>query len=256
MQRGVMNETLTVKQVANLAGVSVRTLHYYDQINLLNPERVSSNGYRLYNADSLFRLQQIMFYRELGLNLEDIRLILDHPDFDELQALEGHRTSLQSQIKRLQELLKTVDHTISHLRGLRTMEKKDFFNGFSTEKQAEYEEEIARRYGKEILAESKKVWDASSPQEREGILQEGRDITLALVEAMHLGPGSPEAQAQVEAWRNYLSCNFWIPNNDQFLALGQGYAVDPEFRATYEAIQPGLAEFIATAIEIYIKNLN
>jgi MerR family transcriptional regulator, thiopeptide resistance regulator len=245
---------LTIKQLADLAGVSVRTLHYYDQINLLPPEKVNSNGYRQYNEASLRRLQQILFYRELGLTLEEIGRILDRPDFNELQALEQHRAALYDQIKRLQALVKTVDHTISHLKGESLMSQKEFFNGFNPEKQAEYEKEIAEKYGSDVLAASKKVWDASTPDERNGILAEGQAINLALVEAMPSGPGSPAAQAQVEAWRNYLSRNFWSPSDEQYLALGQGYAEHPDFRATYEAIQPGLADFLAKAIEIYIQN--
>src|SRR5258708_4830532 len=107
----------TVKQVADLAEVSVRTLHYYDEIGLLSPSEVGANGYRYYDDAALLRLQQILFYREIGLELTQIKGILDNSDFDLLIALQTHRLVLQSKIKRLEKLVSTVDSTIMHLVG-------------------------------------------------------------------------------------------------------------------------------------------
>ncbi|HEX7975780.1 MAG TPA: MerR family transcriptional regulator [Anaerolineales bacterium] len=95
----------TVKQLSGLAGVSARTLHYYDEIGLLHPEQVGQNGYRYYGEGSLLRLQQILFYKELDLSLQEIREILDQPDFDLVRALESHRTALQRRQRRLDRLI-------------------------------------------------------------------------------------------------------------------------------------------------------
>ena len=102
----------TVKQLADLAGVSPRTLHYYDQIDLLSPSKVEDNGYRNYDLSALQRLQQILFYREMGLSLKDIKTLLDTPDFDVLAALQAHKRELEKKAGRIFELLDTVDNTI------------------------------------------------------------------------------------------------------------------------------------------------
>ncbi|MFV9503772.1 MAG: MerR family transcriptional regulator [Oscillochloridaceae bacterium umkhey_bin13] len=136
----------TVKQLAQLDGVSVRTLHYYDEIGLLKPASVGANGYRYYEETDLFRLQQILFFRELDLGLEQIKQIIVAPDFDLVTALQTHRHALEAKISRLQQLIVTVDRTIMHLVGemkVRTMDK--VFEGFNEEQQRQYQEEAARR---------------------------------------------------------------------------------------------------------------
>ena len=129
----------TVKQLSTLAGVTPRTLHHYDQINLLKPESVGENGYRYYGEKSVLRLQQILFYRELGFSLESIRDVLGKPEFQILDALEDHRESLQGRMRRLERLIQTVDKTIHHLKGEDFMSAKGLFEGFSEEQQEEYD---------------------------------------------------------------------------------------------------------------------
>src|SRR6266481_8421618 len=141
----------TVKQLSDLAAVSVRTLHYYDEIGLLKPSKVGANGYRYYDEDTLLRLQQILFYREIGLELLQIKDILNSPDFDLLAALRSHRAVLQAQISRQQHLITTIDSTIMHLAGEMNMSKKRLFEGFSEEKQKQYEREARLEYGPEIV---------------------------------------------------------------------------------------------------------
>ena len=105
--------TYTVKQLADLAGVSPRTLHYYDEIDLLSPSSVGSNGYRQYDTTAVIRLQQILFYKELGLSLKEIKALLDTPNFDELAALEAHKSRLEQKAGRILELLDTTDPKFS-----------------------------------------------------------------------------------------------------------------------------------------------
>ena len=107
----------TVKQLSSLAGVTPRTLHHYDQIGLLKPSQVGENGYRYYGEESLLRLQQILFYRELDLPLDEIRKIMGRRDFDALAALENHKQELEKRIESLLGLIETVDNTILHLKG-------------------------------------------------------------------------------------------------------------------------------------------
>ena len=122
----------TIKQLADLAGVSIRTLHYYDEIGLLKPTSYGENGYRYYDEQAVLRLQQILFFRELDFSLDDVKDILDQPEFDVLHALREHRQALEQKVTRLNRLINTVDNTISHLKGELEMSQKSFFEGFDS----------------------------------------------------------------------------------------------------------------------------
>src|SRR3990172_4234112 len=117
----------TVKQLSKMAGITSRTLHYYDEIGLLKPSRVGDNGYRYYGEESVLRLQQILFYRELDIPLEDIKKIIGRRDFDVLGALRSHKEALQKQVTRLNRLIHTVDNTINHLKGNTIMSERSLF---------------------------------------------------------------------------------------------------------------------------------
>ena len=143
-----------IKEFGKLMKVSVRTLHHYDAIGLLKPSHVGDNGYRYYGDESLLRLQQILFYRELDLPLEDIKGIMGRHDFDVLGALESHKDALQERIERLNTLLSTVDHTIYHLKGKTKMNPKGLFEGFSEEEQEKLAEEAAQKWDAETVRAS------------------------------------------------------------------------------------------------------
>ena len=121
----------TVKQVAAMSGVSVRTLHFYDQSGLLKPARVGANGYRFYEEPQLLKLQQVLFYRELGFELKKIKRIVGRPDFEVLAALRSHREVLQADLARTRTLVDTIDRTISHLKGATKMKEEEMFAGFT-----------------------------------------------------------------------------------------------------------------------------
>ena len=121
----------TVKQVAKMSGVSVRTLHFYDETGLLNPARHGANGYRFYEEQQLLILQQILFYRELGFELKQIKSILSRPDFEKVAALESHRKVLGKNLSRTRTLIETIDKTIKHLKGTEKMSSEEMFLGFT-----------------------------------------------------------------------------------------------------------------------------
>ena len=121
----------TVKQVATMSGVSVRTLHFYDEEGLLEPAYTGSNGYRYYEEQQLLTLQQILFYRELGIELRQIRQLLGRPDFQRVDALRSHRAALEERLARTRQLLETIDHTIDHLEGRKPMKEEQIFAGFT-----------------------------------------------------------------------------------------------------------------------------
>jgi DNA-binding transcriptional MerR regulator/quercetin dioxygenase-like cupin family protein len=121
----------TVKQVAALSGVSVRTLHFYDETGLLKPAYVGTNGYRFYEEPQLLTLQQILFYRELGLELKQIKQLLGRAEFEKVAALQSHRQVLEGKLTRTRSLLGTIDKTIAHLKGRKKMTTEEMFVGFS-----------------------------------------------------------------------------------------------------------------------------
>src|SRR3954470_16989745 len=160
----------TVKQVAAMSRVSVRTLHFYDETGLLKPAYLGANGYRYYEEPQLLQLQQILFYRELGFELKQIAEILGAPDFDKVAALESHRKVLKGNLSRTRELLRTVENTIEHLKGTHKMKTNELFAGFDPEQQAAHEEYLVTRFGQgatTAIAEAKrnvKSWSKSDWQ--------------------------------------------------------------------------------------------
>lgn len=243
----------TVKQLSDLAGVSVRTLHYYDEIGLLEPSSIAGNGYRYYSDQALLRLQQILFYRELELELKQIRRILEDPSFDLAAALQSHRSALQAKIERLKALIQTVDATIMHLAGEIKMNQKSIFEGFSPEKQKQYDEEAERLWG-ESARESARLWKSYSEQKKQEILREGGEIYAGIAAQMSKGPASPEVQASLERWRQHMRY-FYEPAPGVLRALGEMYHDHPDFNATFTAIHPGLPAFLKKAIALYVDGL-
>jgi DNA-binding transcriptional MerR regulator len=245
----------TVKQLSDLANVSVRTLHYYDEIGLLHPSKVGTNSYRYYDDDALLRLQQILFYREIGLELLQIREILDSADFDRLGALQSHRRVLKEKMTRLQHLIDTVDDTVMHLTGDTNMSKKRLFEAFSEEKQKEYEREARLQYGAEHVNESVRRWNAYSQDQRQSIMDEGGEIYTAISDAMQAGQTaqSPDVQALVERWHQHLR-NFYEPTLEILAGLAETYKT-PEFREFFNKIHPDLAGYLSSAIVQYVDDL-
>ncbi|MHB8627365.1 MAG: MerR family transcriptional regulator [Aggregatilineales bacterium] len=246
----------TVKQLSDLAEVSVRTLHYYDEIGLLSPSKVGVNGYRYYDDTALLRLQQILFYREIGLELTHIKAILDSPDFDLLAALRSHRSVLQGKINRLEKLVRTVDSTIMDLVGEVNMSKKQLFEGFSEEKQKEYERSARLQYGPEIVNESVRRWNSYTKADKDKIGEEGNQIYGGLVEALEAGKSahSAEVQALLERWHNHLRY-FYEPTLEILRGLGGLYNSSPDFIATFQKLHPKLPEYLQEGITAYVDEL-
>lgn len=246
----------TVKQLSDLAEVSVRTLHYYDEIGLLKPSKVRENGYRYYDDAALLRLQQILFYREIGLELMQIRDILDSPDFDLLAALQSHRTVIQERMKRLQHLIGTIDSTIMHLAGEVDMGKKNLFKGFSDKKQKQYEREARLQWGPDTVNESIKRWGSYTDKQKQAIQEEGGAIYLGLAKAMKQGlPANDEGvQELVRQWHQHIRY-FYEPTPDILRGLGEAYNTHPDFIAFYDKIRPGLAGYLQEVIAKYVDDL-
>jgi DNA-binding transcriptional MerR regulator len=247
--------TYTVKQLSDLAGVSVRTLHYYHEIGLLNPSRVGQNGYRYYEQEAVFRLQQILFLRELDLSLNEVKAIVDMPDFDLLAALQAHRDGLEIKIRRLRGLIKTIDSTILHLAGEVEMSEKQFFAAFTEREEKRYQQEARQKWGEEEVSTSYKRWNGYTPQQKEKIKAESQAIYHNLVSVMGQGPASPEVQQVIGRWHQHLRY-FYEPSAERLRGLAQLYNEHPDFARTFSELHPDLPAFMREAIEYYCHNLD
>lgn len=236
-----------------MAGVTPRTLHYYDEIGLLKPDEIAGNGYRHYGKQAILRLQQILFYREMDFPLETIRDLINQPDFDVIRALQNHRASLLDRAKRLDRLITTIDKTIENMEGNREMKEEEYFDGWTEEKQPEFEEEIRRKYGENAMDEVID-WNSYSKQQKENIIVEGQANTQAMADLMGRSPDDPQVQAVVEKWHQHLQY-FYIPSIERMRGLGEMYVDDPRFKAGYEKVRPGLALFMKQAIDVYCDRL-
>jgi DNA-binding transcriptional MerR regulator len=246
----------TVKQVSDLTGVSVRTLHYYDEIDLLHPSSVGANGYRYYDDPALLRLQQILFYREVGLELTQIKDILDSPDFDLLSALRTHRSGLEDKITRLQNLIRTVDNTIMHLSGEVNMSKKKLFEAFSEEKQEHYQRVARLQYGPDTVNASIKLWNSYSKAKQDAVMQEAGEIYSDMAAALEAGKSaqSAEVQAILVRWHENMR-NFYEPTLEIMRGLAEGYHTDPGFIATFQKFHADLPDYLFEGITQYVDDL-
>jgi MerR family transcriptional regulator, thiopeptide resistance regulator len=246
----------SVKQLAKLSGVTNRTLHFYDEIELLNPAYHGPNGYRFYEEEQVLKLQQILFFRELGFELKQIQELLGRSDFDQVAALRNHRRVLQGKLERMQELIQTVDDTLAHIEGKKKMKASQLFKGFDPEKQAEYEQQLIERFGEEARAGIKatrrrvKSW-TKADWERSS--KEWNQICRGLVELMDQGFGSDSKEAQTWIGRHYEWLKqFWTPNRESYAGHGE-FLVASELRKAYDAIDPRLPEFIGEGILAYAE---
>lgn len=244
---------LTVKQVSKLAHVTTRTLHYYDQIGLFKPDFIGDNGYRYYEDESLLKLQQILFYRELDLPLEQIKEIINREDYDLQEALEEHKNQLGRRINHIEHLIATVDQTLKFIKGEEKMNKKVLFEAFNEEEQEKMQQEALQMYDPETVKGSYKKWKTYSDNEKQRIADEGNAVYQGFVDAMDKGPASADAQECVQRWRDHMNY-FWTPDEDQLLGLTDLYNDDPRFKKNFDKIHPDLASFVREAVAIYLKN--
>src|SRR5262245_29320442 len=252
----------TVKELAQLSGVSVRTLHFYDEIGLLKPARVGENQYRYYEEEQLLALQQILFFRELGFELKKIQAVVGRKGFDRAEALRAHREVVLKERARMDELISTIDLTLDKLkRGKRMktkMKDKDLYQGFAPEKQAEYEEYIKNRFGvdnqawresqKRVKKFTKADWEKNG-KEWDAIC---RDLAAEL--AKGAAATSTPVQAVIRRHHEWLK-KFWTPKRDSYAGLGEGYT-SFEWKkafAAHDPKHPTLARFMADAMSVFAE---
>ena len=246
----------TVKKVAGMSGVSVRTLHFYDEVGLLKPAYHGANGYRFYEEAQLEMLQQILFYRELGLELKQIKKILGRRDFDKIAALESHRKVLRRNLDHTRKLIETIDKTIEHLKGTKKMKSQELFAGFDPEVQAKHEQNLVERYGegmRQSIEQSKKRvkdWTKADWEKSGGDFEQiCRDLVSCMKQK--LSAESDEAQKVVRRHYEWLK-QFWTPNRESY--TGHTLLItDSELGQAYAKHDPRLPQFVAAAIKVFAE---
>jgi len=250
----------TINKLAQLAGISTRTLRYYDEINLLKPDRLQTNGYRIYKQPQVDKLQHIMLYKELEMPLADIKKIVSDDRFDPDVALRKHLCSLLQKHSQLEKLISSVEKTITSNKGAITMKNKEKFVAFKNqlieENETQYGREIRQKYGDATINQANKQIKNLSQAQYDQI----ESLTEKLNQALKLAvatndPTSALAQRACELHQQWL-CYFWANetySKQAHLNLADLYVADDRFKAHYEAIAPSCAEFLKAALQHYCR---
>ena len=240
----------SVGRVAQLAGVSVRTLHHYHEIGLLQPGERSLAGYRLYGESDLERLHQILLYRELGFSLEEVAVILDDPQADPVAHLRRQHRLLGDRIERLRRMAAAVSQALEAIQMQIPLNPEERLEAFGDFRSEDYEEEARERWGEtDAYKESQRHVASYTKEDWIKLKAEAQEIDRRLVTLMESGeaPDSEKATDAVEQHRQHIARWFYECSSEIHVSLAQMYVNDPRFKAHYDATAPGLAEFIHQA---------
>lgn len=248
--------TYSIAQLAKLAGVSIRTLHHYDAVGLLSPGRQEQNGYRRYTEQDALTLQQILFFREIGLPLAQIRTVLTDPQFDVSAALADQRTLLMMQQQRLATLVHTIDQTLSTIRKDLAMDTPTLFDGLSTKEIEAYTAEAKQRWGhtdayRQSMERTQRMTAADWDRYRE----QQHALLDALVAAIDQAPESAAVQQLIAQHYDSLR-TFCEPTTALYRGLADLYVNDPRFAATYAKYHAALPAFMSAAMRAYADSLD
>ena len=247
----------SVKQLAQMAGISVRTLHHYDEIGLLEPAHRTRAGYRKYGGEELSRLQQILFYRELDFPLKEIAEILDSPEFDAVEALRRHKAALLSRRKRLTQLISTIDKTIAKETEGAPMSHEELYKGIPKEKAQAWRKEAKDKWGSAV-DRSEEYLKSLGKQEFDELKAGFAQCWQTLVDMSDGDPESAEVQAEVEKHYHYIR-RFWgtagSPDDQaqQYVGLGELYKADSRYTTIEGKAYPKFGEFMSRAMRYFAK---
>lgn len=236
--------------------MSTRTLRFYDECGLLTPGRISSNGYRIYGQAEIGRLQQILFYRELGVELAEIGRILSAKDFDGQSALESHLTALRAKREQLNTLIANVEKSISAMKGETTMSDQEKFEGFKQklieDNERQYGEEIRTKYGGDVIDRSNARIKSMTKEQYAEIEQLTQELNDTLKAAFEQGVPHGELAQKACALHKKWLCSYWENySKEAHIGITQMYVDDPRFTAYYDKIAPGCAVFLRDAVKIF-----
>ena len=246
----------TIQKLAVLAGVSTRTLRYYDQMGMLKPARINSSGYRIYGRAEVDRLQQILFFKELGVGLEQIRDMTSLPGFDGVAALKAHRFHLIEKRTQLERLITNVENTLAAAEGSVEMSDREKFEGFKKEmvdeNERKYGKEVRAKYGDETINRSNEKIMGMSKEEHERNDAFAGEVIKTLLEAMETGdPAGPLAQKAANLHKEWLAGYWEHYSAEAHAGLARMYVDDERFREYYDKHRQGAAEFLRDAILVF-----
>lgn len=251
----------SIREVSELAGVSARTLRYYDEIGLLKPLEISETGYRYYGEQELTLLQQILFYRERGLELKQIQKIIYQSDFDVMRALQEHLLDLEAKKKHMESLIFTVEQTIRSMKGECEMSDKEKFQAFKERIVRENEEkhgaEIREKYGDDEMDSANRKMLNMTEEEFERFQNLGKEINAQLEEAVRTGekPESEKGKRIVLLHKEWLGKTWKQYTKDAHIAIGNMYISDERFKLYYDKEVAGCATFLEKAIRYWVERL-
>ncbi len=241
---------MKINQVAKLSGITVRTLHYYDEIGILKPSVNDENGYRDYSEENLETLQQILFLRELEFSLVEIKEIIQNKNFNRNNAIENHKELLIQKRNRLDDLIKLCEKT---LKG----EKDMSFNQFDMKKIEEYKKGAKEKYGDSIAyKESEEKTKNYTEKDYKRVHEETNEIFKKFSNLKHLQPSDENVKNLVKEWQDYITDNFYTCTDEILQGLGEMYVQDENFKKNIDKQGEGTAHFTQKAIEYYILNKN
>lgn len=243
----------TVNKLAELAHISVRTLHYYDAIGLLKPTSIAKNGYRYYDEKELIRLQQILFFKELEFPLQDIKQMLNRPDFQVIDALKDQRKLFRLKQRRLDTLIKSINTTIHSMKKQQQLHEEEMYDAFNDDEVKQYQAEVKERWGNtNAYKQSQAKLKTMTKKQMEGLKIAGNKLTEELGNVMDKLVSDPTVQALIQ--KHYDGINFFYTCSlEMYKNLAQMYIDDPRFTAYYDKVRPGLAVFVRDAIFYYCK---
>lgn len=246
----------TISALAKLAGVTTRTLRYYDEIGLLSPKCVSESGYRIYGTKEVDTLQQILFYREMGVSLEDISKMMTAPTFKRLEALETHLAALLKKRGQINAMIENVQKTIASEKGETTMTDEEKFEGLKEkmiqENEEKFGEEARSLYGDESVDASNAKFKGMTQEQYKHMQSLSEEVNNALKAALQTkDPAGELAQKACALHKQWLMCTWEKYSRQAHKGLAQMYVDDPRFAVYYEKIGPGCAEFLRDSINIF-----
>jgi DNA-binding transcriptional MerR regulator len=246
----------TVKKLSQIAGISPRTLRYYDEIGILKPARINSSGYRIYGRAEVDRLQQILLYREMGVELETIGRIISSPEFDEMTALKEHLEKLLAQRHQIDLLIQNVKTTLQNREGRLTMKDEEKFIGFKKDlveaNEKKYGKEIREKYGEETVNASYRKLLNMTKEQYDSFERLNEEMLHTLEKAFATGdPAGELGQRAADLHRQWLSYTWKSYSKEAHAGLAQMYVEDVRFTEYYDRLQPGMAKFLRDAIYIY-----
>lgn len=247
-----------ISALARCAGISTRTLRYYEEIGLLIPARINSSGYRIYGDAEVKKLHQILFYKSMGLELGKVKEIMEDPNYDKLQAMERHLSRLKMEKSRMEQLIQNASDTISEMKGEIKMKDQDRFKGFMKEiveeNDKKYGKEIREKYGEEEVEEANRNMMNMSKEEYERWKQLEEQVQKQLTLAVETGdPASEAAMETCRLHKEWLGLCGAKYSKEYHKGLAEMYGADPRFAAYYDNAAPGAAAFLRDAIMIFCQ---